>query len=97
MLVLTRKARQALVIDGRIVVTVLEVEGDRVKLGIEAPPEVGVLRQELCDEVRRANLTAAASAGVLRRLLPALARATEQRGGTGGERLGSRSAPPTEP
>mgnify|MGYP000536624391 CR=1 FL=1 len=73
MLVLTRKARQALVIDARIVVTVLEIEGDRVKLGIEAPPDVGVLRQELCDEVRRANLTAAASAGALRRLLPALA------------------------
>ncbi len=78
MLVLTRKARQALIIDERIVVTVLEVDGDRVKLGIEAPPEVGVLRRELCDEVRRANLTAAVSASTLRRLLPALARAVEQ-------------------
>jgi carbon storage regulator len=76
-LVLTRKARQALIIDERIIVTVLEVDGDRVKLGIEAPPEVGILRQELCDEVRRANLTAAAPAGALRRLLPALARAVE--------------------
>ncbi len=58
MLVLTRKAQQSLVIDGRIVVTVLEVDGDRVKVGIEAPRDVSVLRQELCEAVREENMQA---------------------------------------
>ena len=58
MLVLTRKAQESLVIDGRIVVTILEVDGDRVKVGIQAPREISVLRQELCDAVRAENVQA---------------------------------------
>ncbi|MFN8558713.1 MAG: carbon storage regulator CsrA [Dehalococcoidia bacterium] len=50
MLILTRKPEQSIIIAESIVVTVLAVEGDRVKLGIRAPMEVTVLR----DEVRRA-------------------------------------------
>jgi len=47
MLILTRKVDQAIVIQGNIVVTVLRVERDRVKLGISAPEEITVLREEL--------------------------------------------------
>lgn len=47
MLVLTRKIEQGIVIQGNIVITVLGVERDRVKIGIVAPDEVTVLRQEL--------------------------------------------------
>ena len=47
MLILTRKVDQAIVIQGNIVVTVLRVERDRVKLGISAPAEITVLRDEL--------------------------------------------------
>ncbi len=47
MLVLTRKINQALVISGNIQVYVLAIERDRVKIGISAPPEVTVLREEL--------------------------------------------------
>jgi len=47
MLVLTRKVDQAIVIQGNIMVTVLRVERDRVKLGISAPGEITVLREEL--------------------------------------------------
>src|SRR5262249_10778832 len=47
MLVLSRKPGEGLVIAGSIVVTVLQVEKGRVRLGIEAPPQVRVLRQEL--------------------------------------------------
>ncbi len=47
MLVLTRKADQKLVIGSDIVVTVLEIRGNRVRLGIEAPREVPVHRSEL--------------------------------------------------
>lgn len=59
MLVLTRKADQGIVINGDIVVTVLEVAGERVKLGIRAPRNVAVVRQELAAQVRRENLAAA--------------------------------------
>lgn len=47
MLVLSRKAGEAIVLGGNITVYVLGVEGDRVKLGVDAPPEVLVLRSEL--------------------------------------------------
>jgi carbon storage regulator CsrA len=47
MLILTRKIDQAIVIQGNITIMVLGVERDRVKLGIQAPAEVAVLREEL--------------------------------------------------
>jgi carbon storage regulator len=53
MLILSRKPNESLVIldsDGktaRVIISVLAVEGDKVKLGISAPREVGILRQEL--------------------------------------------------
>ncbi len=50
MLVLTRGLKQQIVIgDQRITVTVLEVKGGRVRLGIEAPADVSVRRQELLE------------------------------------------------
>lgn len=49
MLVLTRKIDQGIVISGNIYIRVLGVERDRVKIGISAPLEVTVLRQELLD------------------------------------------------
>jgi carbon storage regulator len=50
MLILTRKVDQGIVISGNIVVRVLGVERDRVKIGISAPEEITVLRQELWHE-----------------------------------------------
>jgi carbon storage regulator len=50
MLILTRKIDQSLIIDGTITIMVLGVERDRVKLGIAAPANVTVLRDELYDE-----------------------------------------------
>ncbi len=49
MLILTRKIDQGIVISGNILVRVLGVERDRVKIGISAPIEVTVLRQELLE------------------------------------------------
>lgn len=49
MLVLTRKIDQGIVIGGNIIVRVLGVERDRVKIGIAAPTDIAVLRQELLD------------------------------------------------
>jgi len=50
MLILTRKVDQGIVIQGNILVRVLGVERDRVKIGIDAPNDITVLRQELWDE-----------------------------------------------
>lgn len=47
MLVLTRKIGERIVIDNRIVIEVLQVKGNRVRLGIEAPAGAVILRQEL--------------------------------------------------
>ena len=47
MLVLSRKTDESIVIDGRIEVTVVQIEGGRVRLGITAPREVAIRRSEL--------------------------------------------------
>jgi carbon storage regulator len=47
MLVISRKTDQTVVLGGQIVVRVLEISGGRVRLGIEAPSEVTILRGEL--------------------------------------------------
>jgi carbon storage regulator len=55
MLILSRKINECIVIDGRIIVKVVRVEGDIVKLGIEAPLNVPVHRQEIYEEIQRSN------------------------------------------
>lgn len=55
MLILSRKVNESIVIDGRIVVTVVRVEGDAVKVGIAAPKNVPVHRQEVYAEIQRNN------------------------------------------
>lgn len=47
MLVLSRKLGERIVIDGNIVLTVVKIDRNQVRLGIEAPPEVPVFREEL--------------------------------------------------
>ena len=59
MLILTRKTEQGIVIDGHTVVRVLSIDGDRVKLGIDAPRSISVLREELLREVAGENRQAA--------------------------------------
>lgn len=53
MLVLSRKRDERIVIGDNIVITVVEVRGDKVRLGIEAPNDVPVHRQEVLDAIRR--------------------------------------------
>lgn len=62
MLVLTRRVGESLVIGDGIVVTVMDVRGDGVRLGIDAPRSVRVHRSEVLDAVRSANADAAAHA-----------------------------------
>jgi carbon storage regulator len=47
MLVLSRKKNESIVIDNQITIEVLQIEGNRIRLGINAPKEVKVLRSEL--------------------------------------------------
>ena len=53
MLVLSRRPGESIVIDGHIQVTVVEIRGDRIRLGIEAPRDVAVLREELSPRTAR--------------------------------------------
>lgn len=58
MLILTRKAGESIVIDGRIMVTITRLEGDVVKVGIDAPADVPVHRREVYDEIQKSNQAA---------------------------------------
>ncbi len=76
MLVLTRRVDERVVIGDDIVVTVVAVEGDRVRLGIQAPRSVTILRHELYEAVEAQNRAAAERAqgrdGGVARVLGAL-------------------------
>lgn len=61
MLVLTRKVEESLLLGGEIRITVLGVSGDKVRLGIDAPRNVKILRGETVDQARDANRMAVAS------------------------------------
>lgn len=55
MLALSRKKNEALVIDNKIEVTILEIKGDQVKIGIQAPKEVPIYRKEVYLQIQEAN------------------------------------------
>ena len=61
MLVLTRRANQSIMIGHEIVVTVLEVRGDQVRLGIKAPRSIDVHREEIFAQLQQANRDAVRS------------------------------------
>ena len=65
MLVLSRKIGERIVIDDHIQVTVVGIQGDKVRLGVTAPPDVRVDRQEV--HQRRAEFATDAQAGQLAR------------------------------
>ncbi len=69
MLILSRKSNESIVIDGRITVKIVRVDGEVVKVGIQAPPEVPVHRQEVYDEIQRSNQQALTTS---RRAVPRL-------------------------
>jgi carbon storage regulator len=60
-LVLTRRANQSIMIGHEIVVTVLEVRGDQVRLGIKAPRSIDVHREEIFAQLQQANRDAVQS------------------------------------
>lgn len=56
MLILTRKVQTAIVIGDQITVTVLSIKGDQVRLGIDAPRDVTVHREEIYKRIQAENL-----------------------------------------
>ena len=64
MLILSRRVNEKIVIGDDVIVSVVEVRGDQVKLGIEAPRNVKVFRQEVFDAIQEENKMAAAASGM---------------------------------
>lgn len=58
MLVLSRQRDDAIVIGDKIVVTIVDIRGDKVRLGIDSPPEVPVHRREVYEAIQREKLRA---------------------------------------
>lgn len=88
MLILSRKVNENIVIDGRIIVKIVRLDGENVKLGIEAPPDVPVHRQEVYDEIQRNNREAATTG---RRPVPRLSK--NKPGSQGGPAASPGSSP----
>lgn len=55
MLALTRKKNEALVLNNNIEITILDVKGDQVKIGIQAPRDVSIYRKEVYVQIQDAN------------------------------------------
>lgn len=64
MLALSRKKNEALILNNNIEVTVLEIKGEQVKLGITAPKEVPVYRKEVYVQIQEANQAATDTQGM---------------------------------
>lgn len=61
MLALSRKKDESIIIDNNIEVTIIEVKGDQVKIGIKAPKSVPVYRKEVYVQIQEENKEAASS------------------------------------
>ena len=61
MLALTRKVGESIIIDNNIEITVLEVKGEQVKLGISAPKEIAIFRKEIYVQIEEENKAAASN------------------------------------
>ncbi len=95
MLVLGRRVGEGIMIGHDIKVTVLVVAGDKVRIGIEAPLDVEVHREEVYLEIQRANLEAA-SASASTDAVAGLTAALQERGAKRPERPGSDPAQPSD-
>ena len=64
MLALSRKKKEAIVINNNIEITILEVKGDQVKIGINAPKEVPIYRKEVYLQIQEAKSEAVSAKGM---------------------------------
>ena len=64
MLALSRKKNEALIINKNVEITILEVKGDQVKIGITAPKEISIYRKEVYLQIQEANKAATDTASL---------------------------------
>ena len=57
MLVLTRQRGERIMVDDNIIITIIEVRGDKVRIGIEAPDDVSIHREEVYKAIQREKLS----------------------------------------
>lgn len=65
MLVLTRKTDQSIMVGSDIEITILEVRGEQVRIGIRAPRQVSVHRKEVFEQIKLENLSASEAPDIL--------------------------------
>ena len=65
MLILSRKTNEKIMIGDEISISIIEIRGDQVRIGVDAPKTVKVFRQEVFDAIKAENKAAAQSAAVL--------------------------------
>ncbi len=78
MLVLSRHRDEAIMIGDDVEIVVVDVRGDKVRLGVNAPPRVAVHRKEIYESIRQENAKAASFRGALGRV-PGVPSLAEQR------------------
>jgi len=69
MLVLARRPGESIIVGKDIVITVIEIKGGQVRIGIDAPRDIQVHREEIYEQVRQENLSAVRHAEAARRVL----------------------------
>ena len=69
MLVLTRRPGESIVIGQDIIITVIEIKGGQVRIGIDAPRSVDVYREEIYEQVKQENLSAIANVDQIRKVV----------------------------
>lgn len=58
MLILTRKKDESIILDGKIEIKIIEIEDGKVKIGIDAPKDIDIMRKELYKKIEEENLAA---------------------------------------
>jgi carbon storage regulator len=93
MLILSRKVDESIIIGDDVFVSIVDIKGDQVKLGIQAPKDVKVYRQEVYEAIQSENV-AAAQAGTV---LPVIKRFAGKKGNPKGSRPGDRPSADSSP
>ncbi len=84
MLILTRKMGEGICIGDAITLKIIEIRGNQVRLGVDAPRDVSVHREEIYEQIKRQNQDAAAASATNAELLAALWKDQHRTSGTEG-------------